>query len=330
MMRAIVVDGARQLRVAEDLPEPDCEAGEVIVEISAVAVCGTDLAYVMGDRAVPERGRIVGHEAFGHVVATAADVTVPAVGDRVVIEPNYPCGLCSMCTANTPSLCTERRSPTVSEHGFLVERVAVPAAFAWPLPPSVSDADAACIEPLTVVLAAVRRAGDLTARPRIAITGAGAIGRILTDLLARRGIVAAIIDPSAERTARAVELGARPATDGERFDLVFECSGNAEAATTAVEMLDPAGLLVVVGVGSRPFSVEMTTLVRRGLTIVGSMIYDHPHDFAAAISLVAEGDARPGAVLREPATFETAVDALLTAGTVSDKTWIRLAPEATP
>src|SRR5690606_36171733 len=102
------------------------------------------------------------------------------------------------CLQGVPSLCTQRRSPVVTEQGFLCERVAVPAAFAWPLPDSVSDEDAVCIEPLAVALSAVRRAGDISGRERIAIAGAGSIGRILVDALHRRGLTPAIFDLSPE------------------------------------------------------------------------------------------------------------------------------------
>lgn len=324
-MRAAVLTGPGEIAVVDDWPEPLCGPGEVIVAVTATGVCGTDLAYVTGDREIPDGGLIVGHEAFGVIVETGTNVDSARLGQRVAIEPNYPCGGCTPCLRGVTSLCTQRRSPVVTEQGFLAERVAVPADFAWPLPARISDEDAACIEPLAVATGALRRAGDLGERQRIAIVGAGSIGRILVDLLLRRGIVAAVIDVSAERADRAVGMGARVAEAGERFDLVFESSGNGAAAAHAVDLLDAMGLLVVIGVGNTPFMVDTKTLVRRGITVIGSMIYDHPRDYAEVIRAVEQGQARPGVVLGQAQSLTRASEALLGAAASPDKIWVRVA-----
>lgn len=323
-MRAAVLTAPGRVAIVDDWPEPRCGDGDVIVAVTATGICGTDLAYVTGQRAIAAGGLVVGHEPFGTIVEVGAGVDPARIGERVAVEPNYPCEACPPCHAGVTSLCTARRSPVVTEQGFLAERVAVPADFAWPLPASISDADAACLEPLAVVLGALRRAGDLAARPRIALTGAGSIGRILTDVLARQGITPAIIDLSEERVDRAVALGARRLLPGERFDLVFEASGAGSAAAAAVDVLDPLGLLVVIGVGESVFPVDTKTLVRRGITITGSMIYDHPHDYAAVIDTVQRGAAHPGAVLGDAFSLELAEQALAGAAARPEKTWIRV------
>lgn len=323
-MRAAVLTAPRRVDLVDGWPEPLCDSGDVIVQITAVATCGTDLAYVHGAREIADGGLVVGHEAIGVVVAVGAEVDSSRIGDRVAIEPNYPCTTCRPCLQGVPSLCTQRRSPVVTEQGFLCERVAVPAAFAWPLPDSVSDEDAVCIEPLAVALSAVRRAGDISGRERIAIAGAGSIGRILVDALHRRGLTPAIFDLSPERVAAAVDLGARPVEPGERFDLLFETTGSGEGAAAALDLVDPNGLLMAIGVGETPIPVDTKVLVRRGITMRGSMIYDHPHDYASVIDAVVRGEARPGVVLHAPFAFADAQDALVGAASRVGKTWIRV------
>ncbi|WP_461638996.1 zinc-dependent alcohol dehydrogenase [Leucobacter sp. BZR 635] len=305
-------------------PEPECGPGDVIVAVAATGICGTDLAYFRGERDIVAGGLVLGHEPWGTILAVGSDVDPGRIGERVAVEPNYPCGSCRPCQAALPSLCTQRRSPVVTEHGFLAERVAVPADFAWQLPDSVSDRDASCIEPLAVAMAAIRRAGDIALRPRIAILGAGSIGRILADVLLRRGVVPAVFDLSAERIAAALDQGARQAMDDERFDLIFETTGSGPAATSVIEQLDAGGALIVVGVGNDAISIDTKTLVRRGLTVTGSMIYDHPSDYGEVIRAVARGDARPGVVLGEPYVLEDAEAALTAAATATTKTWIRM------
>lgn len=323
-MRAAVLTAPNTVEIVSDWPEPTAARGDVVVEVSGVGICGTDLAYVSGIRAIPAGGLVVGHEPWGVIVAVGEGVDPARVGERVAVEPNYGCGACAPCERGETSLCTARRSPVVTEHGFLAERVAVPATHAWPLPAGISDADASCIEPLAVAMAAIRRAGDLHARPRIAIMGAGSIGRILADVLLRRGVTPAVLDLSAERVALAVAQGARAAAPGDEFDLVFESSGAGRAGSVALTLLAPAGLLVVIGVGNEPIQVETTTLVRRGLTVVGSMIYDHPSDYAAVIDAVAAGRARPGVVLGTPHPLHEAGAALAAASSADTKTWIRM------
>ena len=324
-MRAAVLTGPGMVTVVDDWPEPRCGSGDVIVAVSASGICGTDLAYVHGDREIPSGGLIVGHEPWGTIVQVGAAIDPARIGERVAIEPNYPCRDCRPCLADTPSLCTNRRSPVVTEQGFLAERVAVPADFAWPLPAHISDRNASCIEPLAVAMAAIRRAGDLASRSRIAILGAGSIGRILADVLLRKGIVPAMIDRSPERVAAALAQGARTVATGEEFDLVFETTGSGQAATAVIDRIAAGGMLVVVGVGNDAISIDTKTLVRRGLTLVGSMIYDHPADYAAVISAVAHGAAQPGIVLGTPFNFADAAQALQQAATATTKTWIRLA-----
>ena len=323
-MRAAVLTAPNTVDFVADWPEPTAGRGDVVVEVSGVGICGTDLAYVSGNREIPAGGLIVGHEPWGVIIAVGDGVDPARVGERVAVEPNYGCGACAPCERGETSLCTARRSPVVTEHGFLAERVAVPATHAWPLPAGISDSDASCIEPLAVAMAAIRRAGDLAARPRVAIMGAGSIGRILADVLLRQGIVPAMLDLSAARVALAVDQGARAAGPGDEFDLVFESTGSGQAGSAALDLLAPAGLLVVIGVGSDPIQLETTTLVRRGLAVIGSMIYDHPSDYAAVIAAVAAGRARPGVVLGTPYPLHEAGTALAAASSADTKTWIRM------
>lgn len=324
-MRAAVLTGAGELDVVDDWPEPTAGHGEVVVAVDAVALCGTDLGYYTGKRELWAERIVLGHEVLATIEAVGDGVDPSRIGERVAIEPNYPCGACQACRTGHPALCQARRSPVINEHGFLAERVAVPADYAWTLPESVSDEDAVCIEPLAVVLAAVRRAGAIEpGAHRVGITGAGAIGRILTDALVRRGVVPAVADLQPARVAAAVALGGRPMADGETFDVIFETTGSGRAATAAVERLAAAGRLVTIGLGEDPLVVDTRLLVRRGLQLRGSMIYDHPVDFHAVIGQVEAGFARPGAVLGEPYPLSESVAAFRAAPTAADKVWIRV------
>src|SRR6266702_3208729 len=170
-MRAVTLVAPGEIEVARDWPEPNCGPDEVVVTVRGVGLCGSDLSVVSGRRPVPRLPWVIGHEAYGIVSAVGARVTGREVGQRVVIEPNYPCFTCPSCVAGATSGCVRRRSLGLSVPGALAELIAVPAAFAWPVPDGWDAADAVCVEPLTVALSAVRL-GAVQPGDRCLIVGA--------------------------------------------------------------------------------------------------------------------------------------------------------------
>ena len=153
-MRAAVLLAAGQVAVVDDWPEPTCGPEEVVVAIHGVGVCGSDLAVVRGERAVPRLPWVLGHEATGQIVEVGAAVTGRERGQHVVIEPNFCCLTCSHCRAGATATCQQRRVCGMSEPGLLAERVAVPARFTWPVPARWPVEDRVCVEPLAVAMTA--------------------------------------------------------------------------------------------------------------------------------------------------------------------------------
>src|ERR1700678_3235308 len=131
-----------------------------MVRVHGVGLCGSDLALISHERRSPGYPWVLGHEAFGEIAAAGSGVDASRVGQRVVIEPNYPCLRCPACRAGLTSMCPDRVIAGFTEPGLLAEYVAVPAELARPAPDSWTDADAACAEPLTVAQAAIRRSGS--------------------------------------------------------------------------------------------------------------------------------------------------------------------------
>ena len=153
---------------------------------------------------------VLGHEAFGEIVATGDGADPSRVGQRVVIEPNYPCLRCPACRAGLTSMCPDRVLVGFTAPGLLAEYAAVPAAYAWPVPGRWSDGDAVCAEPLTVALAAIRRSGM---RPdgNCLVVGAGSQGGLLCLALAAHGVTPHVLEPNDGRLQLAVSLGAKAA-----------------------------------------------------------------------------------------------------------------------
>ncbi|MCL8014880.1 alcohol dehydrogenase catalytic domain-containing protein [Streptomyces sp. AS02] len=327
-MKAAVLTAPERIETVDDWPEPACGPGEVIVDVAGVGLCGTDLSVFHGKRATPATPWVVGHEGFGRVVATGADVpdrlADRLVDRRVVIEPNYACLKCADCLTGLTSACPHRAIVGINAPGVLAERVAVPAAFVHPVPEGPTGADLACAEPYTVARAAVRRSG-VTPGDRCLVVGAGAQGLLVCLILARLGIEPVVTEPHPQRLARAVRLGA-VADDGRTgFTYVFETSGYAPALRPAVDRAAPGATVVMIGLN--PVHLPFTTddVVRRQLTLTGSMIYDHPGDFTAAVAELPE--ARPGAVVEARFPLARAHEAFAGAAQRAGKTWIDLENE---
>ncbi|MGO1851505.1 zinc-dependent alcohol dehydrogenase, partial [Microbacterium sp.] len=310
------------LRLRDDAPEPACPRGHVVVEMAALGICGTDLGYYDGDRSAPRSPWVLGHEGIGRIVRVGDGVDSTRVGERVAIEPNFPCGTCEPCASGLTSLCRNRGSLALTQPGLLAERVAIRADFAWPLPDATPDIAAVCIEPLAVAQAAIRRAALSDADSRVLVIGAGAQGLLLIEALTAAGRDTAVLDPHKERTELARQLGARQPAENESFSVAFETSGSAAGGSTAVERLAPSGRAVFVGLSNDPLPLSTLTLVRNGLTVTGSMIYDHPYDFAATIAAVVSGGVHPERVLGRAYPFERSDEAFADARTNHGKTWI--------
>ncbi|EXG82294.1 zinc-dependent alcohol dehydrogenase [Cryptosporangium arvum] len=329
-MRAVVLAEPGRVEVRDDLPEPTPGPDDVVVLVRAVGLCGSDLSVVAGHRAVPEFPWVLGHEALGEVVAIGADVVDRAIGQRVVIEPNYPCGRCEPCRNGTTAGCVRRRIVGITEPGVLAERITVPAAFAWPVPDrtgpagGIRDDDALCAEPLAVALTAVDRLG-IAPGTRCLVIGAGAQGQLVSLALRARGAVPVVTDVNTERANLAVELGAEPfLRNDERFAAVVEASGAPSALPEAISRTAHDGSIALIGQSEQTSPIRTFDLVQKRLTIHGCLIYDHPGGFAATLDLLRTHDVRPGRILRHRFSFDDAATAFRTAGAAAGKSWISL------
>jgi threonine dehydrogenase-like Zn-dependent dehydrogenase len=318
-VKAAVLAATDRIETVDDWQEPVCGPGDVIVEVAGVGLCGTDLAVFHGRRQPPTTPWIVGHEGFGRVIAVGSGVPDRTVGQRVVIEPNYACLKCADCLTGLTSACPHRAIVGLNAPGVLAERVAVPGHFAHPVPAGPTDADLACAEPYTVARAAMRRSG-VRAKDRCLVVGAGAQGLLLCLILARLGIEPVVAEPHPLRLERAVRLGA-VADDGRKgFTYVFETSGYAPALGPAVDRATPGATVVLVGLNADPLPLTTDAVVRRQLVLRGSMIYDHPRDFTAAVAELPE--ARPGSVIEARFPLTRAQEAFAGAAQRAGKTWI--------
>lgn len=306
----------------EDVADPEPSSGEVRIAVGGVGLCGSDLSVFSGRWSAPSYPWIMGHEAFGVIEALGPDVSPERLGQTVVVEPNVVCFACVQCDRGRTSACVSRQSVGMNRPGALAELLVVPSEFAWSVP-NVAVTDLVCVEPTTVVMAALRRL--TTPLPDSAlVVGVGAQGLMMTLALMERGVTVYVQDVNPERVAFAAELGALPApsNDARGFGLIVDTVGSPPSMETAVEKVEVGGTVLCLGLDSRALGLSAQTIVRHQLNLQGSLTYDHPLDFEATIVLLGEGRFAPGRIVTEKYPLEQAQLAFERSKSARGKTWI--------
>lgn len=300
-MRAARLHAPHAVQV-DEVATPSPQPGEVLVRVDRVGVCGSDVHLFRGDRPAGYP-LIMGHEGLGWIEAVGTGVSADRVGQRVVVEPNVPCGVCAWCRRGRGSICPNKRSLGVNAPGVLAEYVTLPSSHAWAVPEELPWQEAVLIEPLAVGVHALSVSG-LQPGDGAVVLGCGAIGLLLTQLLATVHVNACAIDlderrVEAARRAGAVEAivmtGDAAAGLAERLrgnaarPVVFECSGAVSGAAWCLDAVPRGGTVVLLGLAVETIPMQPLRVVREGITVIGSIIYDHPDDFRRTIRLVQDG-----------------------------------------
>ena len=257
-MKAAFLTGIRQLEIRE-APDPKItRPGDVLLRIETVGVCGSDVHYYRTGRIGPlvvKYPEITGHECAGTVVERGNAASKLRIGQRVTVDPLVTCGKCDQCRGGRPHTC--RRQAFLGcpgqAPGALAEYLVMPAECCYPVPDSMTQVQAALIEPLAIGLYAQRMA-SAKAGAKIAILGSGPIG--LCVLLTSRAAgacttyVTDLIDERLEVARRcganwtgnprhAAIVAAIKELEPLGMDLIFECAGQQETLDQAVELLKP-------------------------------------------------------------------------------------------
>jgi threonine dehydrogenase-like Zn-dependent dehydrogenase len=300
-MKAVLMEGPKRFGVKE-VPQPEPDAQDVIVRVRACAVCGSDLTlYKMG-----VEDRILGHEFSGEVAAVGEQVRGWRTGDRVVVEPSIVCRTCYWCQKKQYNLCNSLGYTGLAADGGLAEFVKVPAYQLHRLPDELSFAQGALIEPLAVAIRGVEFSA-LNPDDTIAVFGCGAIG-LFTMLWARykeahriiaTDVVKARIQAAqqlADHVFNAAEVDITAEilkmTDDRGPEVVFECSGNAQAQIQAVNAVQKGGRIILLGIGYETSPLMFSELTMKEISIKGSLGYsslNHQGEFPMAMQAVKSG-----------------------------------------
>jgi len=302
--------GAGNVEIRE-LPDPEPGPGEVLIEIKAAGICGTDI-HIWKDeyRSVPPM--VMGHEGSGVVVALGDGVEGLAVGDRVTSETFARfCGSCFFCKRGRPNLCPERRSIGTHVNGVFARYLVIRASAVHPLPEGVSFEAGALSEPLACCVHGILERTPVTAGDWVLISGPGTIGLLSLQLVKADGGKAIVLgtDKDRERLALAKRLGAdetinvqaqdplplvQELTGGLGADLAIECAGVAASFDQCLKLIRKGGRISQGGLFGKPISSDLELIAMKELAVFG--FFSHvPSAWDRALRLMAEGK-----VLTEP------------------------------
>ena len=290
-MKGVVFHGPLDVSTA-DLELPAVGPTDVVLEVEACGVCGSDLASYAHGHYV-EAGQVMGHEMSAVVVDRGPGLAELPLGQRVAVRPMRSCDACAYCLSGDTHLCgsTYGRSLGYGVQGGFAQRVhladVVVGRDVVPVPEHVDPFDLLWAEPLAVALHALGLAGG-AGITRLLVTGAGAVGLSVTAAAVAEGVAVDVVEPVAERRDAARALGAGAWSPGElaaepAYDALVDASGVPKAVEAALVLLHPTAAVVLVGLNDAP--VPWPLGARR---VTGAFGY-RDADFARAVDLIISG-----------------------------------------
>lgn len=304
-MQAAVMQGFGLPLALTELPVPQPEADEVLLQVQACGVCHSDLHIIDGDtpgfRAGTKAQLIPGHEVVGTVVARGADVTHLEIGQRVgVAWLHHACGVCEQCREGLENLCRKGTVTGMTVDGGYAQTMRAKASHAMPIPDSLDSAAAAPLFCAGVTSYRALKHAGVQAGQRVAIVGVGGLGHLAVQIAKAFGAEVIALDVDADKLAKARELGADHGFDARAPEtpkairalggahVVVVTSAARAAYDLAMKCLRPAGTLSVVGLPPEPLSFGALQLVSGEYRIVGSAVGTR-EDLKATLALAAEG-----------------------------------------
>jgi threonine dehydrogenase-like Zn-dependent dehydrogenase len=297
-MRAAVYEGEGRL-VVRDVPDPAPAPDEVLIEVEACGICGSDVQIINVPPGHPSTPPvIIGHELVGRVRQVGSAVRDIAIGTRVVVDPDPKCGACASCRSGRPANCVNIVALGVHRDGALAGLVTAPANSIYPIAEEIPSELAALVEPLACVVNGTNRAA-LRPGESVVVFGAGAIGCLFIAVLRASGAARIVaIEPSPARAPIARAVGADIVLTPDEWatqrteilpggaDVVVDAVGS--VLPQAIEAAAMGARVVVFGMNgnARP-PVHQIEIVEKGLSILGSYISNFT--FPAAIRLVESG-----------------------------------------
>jgi 2-desacetyl-2-hydroxyethyl bacteriochlorophyllide A dehydrogenase len=288
----------KHLRI-EDITMPEPGENEVLVQVVACGVCGTDF-HIFNGEAPAIFPLIPGHEFSGKVVSCGNLVKRLNVGDRVAVDPNIPCGYCRFCRAGKINFCENLEAIGVTRNGGFAEYVLVPQSQAYLIPQTLDFRTAAFSEPLSCCVHGMDII-DVKPGEKVLIVGSGTIGLLMLQLVKLSGAgICGVIEPENYKRELAVQYGAdftaSPKTNNLQEyiqdttrggpDVIIECAGNKDALSLCFQLTKTGTRILLFGLApeSDKISINLQKFLKNELVLKSSLL--NPYTFQRAIDLL--------------------------------------------
>lgn len=289
-MKALVLTAPEQLSL-QDVNAREPEADEIMIQVKACGICGTDLHMFHGDKGAFENSfpLIMGHEFSGIIVKTGSAVTTFKSGDHVAVDPNVYCGHCSACLKGDVHFCENMLGIGTTVNGGFAEYCTVKSRAAYRVPETLPFEYAAMMEPVSCCLHGIDRS-NIHPGNTVAVIGFGAIGQIIFQLALCSGAArVVVVETDASKRSKAMQMGAALAVDPLHedvaarvreegilsLDTVIECVGKKETMEMAVGLASNRATVMLFGLTSPGAKLEILAfeqIFKKELTITGSYI----------------------------------------------------------
>lgn len=321
-MKAVQITEPRKLEIVEIEKPMIQNPDEVMIQVKAAGICGSDVHIYHGTNPMATYPRIIGHEFTGEIVETGADVKNVSVGDKVVVEPIIYCGECYACKSGRPNVCETLEAMGVHRDGGMQEFIVVPSAKAHKVNQDLPYDRAVVVEPFTIAAQSTWR-GDVKAGETVLIMGAGPIGQAILQYALLKGATCIVSDIDNDRLADAKKLGAlhvvnplevdvvekaKELTGGSGPNVTIDSACTLKTFEQAVEMTSAAGRVVVLGFSVEPSKIAQVHITKKELTIVGSRL--QTDKFGEVIGFLNSGELNPEGFVTHKFDFREAQKAM--------------------
>jgi threonine dehydrogenase-like Zn-dependent dehydrogenase len=283
-LKAAIYLGANNIKI-EDIPEPEVKGKEVRVNFSAGSLCGTDMHFYRGDWKWMKKGRIIGHDACGVREDT---------GERVVMVPIVNCGHCYFCLRGLPTYCVRGKFFGLTRDGFFAEAKAMPPRSLIPVPPGVSDEEAAVVEPVALALRVLNQLQP-NLDDWVTVIGQGAIGLLMTQVALMKGCRVIAVDIEDYRLELSEKYGADVVINAKKqdaiktvrkftkrgADFVIEAAGTKQTVEQTPFLVRKAGKVALIGESKGYLNLEDADEASF------FTMYISPVEYPAAVELIA-------------------------------------------
>lgn len=289
--------------IFKEVPVPEIRANEVLIRMKYIGICGSDIHVYHGKHPFTSYPITQGHEVSGEVVALGKDVQDLSIGDKVTIEPQIVCGTCYSCRHGKYNLCENLKVRGFQATGAASTYYAIERERVTRLPSSMDYKDGAMMEPLSVAVHAINRAGNVRDKA-ISIIGAGPIGNLVAQVAKAKGAGKVMVsDVSDYRLSLAKACGIDyvantkevnygdalvAAFGSDKADVIFDCAGNDITMGGAIAYARKGSTIILVAVYAGMAHVDLAVLNDHELDLNTTMMYRH-EDYLEAIDLVDQG-----------------------------------------